>query len=116
MMRISAYVAFSFLASRKAAAARFSSSGLGFEESFGAANRRVAKAAAVLDCMKARLESQLAGMGIPFRTTEYTHGARPRGFVTGCTKNLSGRICSMLQGIALLAGTLMLPVKVLGRD
>src|ERR1039458_10222486 len=66
IMRISAYEALSFLASRKAAAPRFSSSGLGLVEPSGAANRRVASAAAaaVPDSMNARLVSMLSPLEI----------------------------------------------------
>src|ERR1017187_4558486 len=59
-----AYEALSFLASRKAAAPRFSSSGLGLVEPSGAANRRVASAAAVPDSMNARLVSMLSPLEI----------------------------------------------------
>src|ERR1035441_4578003 len=64
IIRISAYEALSFLASRKAAAPRFSSSGLGLVEPSGAANRRVASAAAVPDSMNARLVSMLSPLEI----------------------------------------------------
>src|SRR5271165_3188878 len=72
MMRISAYEAFSFLASCKATEPRFSNSGLGLVEPCGAANRRVASAAAVLVSRNARLVSPLVSMVIASRNTEYT--------------------------------------------
>src|ERR1035438_3735107 len=79
MMRISAYEAFSFFASCKATAPRFSRSGLGLVEPCGAANRRVASAAAVLDPRNARLVSPLVSMGIPSRNIEnYTWRAGKR--------------------------------------
>src|ERR1700683_5867282 len=79
MMRMSAYEALSFWASRRAAAPRFSSSGLGVVEPSGAANRRVASAAAVPDWRKVRRVSMRFTVPV-YRTTlnNFSPGALPR--------------------------------------